>query len=276
MLGGRFATCRAIVKSMLSRFIPVSQGGRKARYLEAVLGTLVPHSGTRMLAMGDTRLEFDLSVPSQRRHSILMHNVRRDAMNTGLYAAMKDIHGGVFLDIGAYLGTFSFLARELNFQSIAFEPDPDQYAFLKANKRYLKEVHNVALSDQEGAGVFYRGDTNPGANSVIPEPEAKRYDGTIETRLVRLDSFDISGVTLIKIDVEGHEAAVVRGMGKILESKPPIWCEVRGPNDDRSPNSDEAVTNLLGDYGYKPHVFDRAFRPARVEDSRGLRNLMYF
>ena len=197
-------------------------------------------------------------------------------MNSGLYAAMKDIHNGVFLDIGAYLGVFSFLARELNFQSIAFEPDPDQFAFLSANKRYLKDVHNVALSDQEGAGVFYRGDTNPGANSVTPEPETKRYDGSIKTRLAQLDSFDINGVTLIKIDVEGHEAAVVRGMGKILESRPAIWCEVRGPNDDRSPNSDEAVTKLLGEYGYKPHIFDRAFRPVQDDDPRGLRNLMFF
>jgi hypothetical protein len=65
----------------------------------------------------------------------------------------------------------------------------------------------------------------------------------------RLDTLieDDKPIDLLKIDVEGHEAAVVRGASGLLEEGliKSIWCEVRGPSSDRNPNSWECADKCV-------------------------------
>ena len=51
--------------------------------------------------------------------------------------------------------------------------------------------------------------------------------------------------SVLKIDVESHEAEVLRGAARILESaRPVIWCEV-------DPKNAEAVSELLHEKNYQ-------------------------
>ena len=67
---------------------------------------------------------------------------------------------------------------------------------------------------------------------------------------------DVTGLSLIKCDVEGHEAQVVAGMRSTLAraSFPLIWIEVRGPRGStRAPDTHSKVNELLAGLGYAPY-----------------------
>lgn len=137
-----------------------------------------------------------------------------------------------FVDVGANVGLYSVsLAREATVERVfAFEPDPRAYARLQANL-FLNgaaekvEAERVALSDEPGEGELHVSDDrrdmdwgklNRGANSLVPRPE--RHTRSIRVETERLDDLiAIKGQSVaIKIDVEGGEAAALRGMRRLL------------------------------------------------------------
>lgn len=68
----------------------------------------------------------------------------------------------------------------------------------------------------------------------------------------RLDDFELTNVGFIKIDVEGHELAVLRGASKTIEREQPnLMVEVEG-NDDRDDLID-AVIDYFRQRSYTGH-----------------------
>lgn len=68
--------------------------------------------------------------------------------------------------------------------------------------------------------------------------------------VVTVDSMNLDPA-LVKIDVEGHEASVIRGMLKTIErSRPPIMIEY-------NPASFEELTELLQQQGYEPFTYSQ-------------------
>ncbi len=141
--------------------------------------------------------------------------------------------GGVFMDIGANVGFFTLLAARRvgkGGQVHAFEPEPRTYAALRRNIA-LNRLTNVtawqlALSDTAGtATLFPHAGGNSGAASLRP------LENSGPPVAVELDTYDrlaaergLPVPSLIKIDVEGAETKVIRGMTQLLsqETKPPI------------------------------------------------------
>jgi len=125
-----------------------------------------------------------------------------------------------FIDVGANIGLYLVrVARATGISRlIAFEPDARNHDQLCANL-YLNglsgraEVHRVALSDRAGKVAFEAfPDTSTGQSRVSETSTGLEIDA------VRLDDMlDVRGHKIaIKIDVEGHEAAVLRGMRRVL------------------------------------------------------------
>ena len=94
--------------------------------------------------------------------------------------------------------------------------------------------------------------------------ESSGYNRTVEVPVTTLDAMlqgRLDGwkkIHLVKIDVEGGEEAVIRGMEECLSSGKieAIWCEVRGPDSDRNPNSALAVNELLSNHGYRAFCYN--------------------
>lgn len=143
--------------------------------------------------------------------------------------------GAVCIDAGANLGYFSLMMAELAGpagQVHAFEPNP-RLAGLLARSLDINgfggrsRVHRLALADRAGEATFKAPLFEPMNGYVTGDDEED--DPELDTRpthrftveLARLDSLGILP-DFIKIDVEGAEEALWRGMAGILAARRPL------------------------------------------------------
>ncbi len=131
--------------------------------------------------------------------------------------------GDVVLDIGANIGYYTILAARRvgpGGRVFAFEPDPRNFALLQKNLRANRcanvHVERKAVSDCTGTIMLYLDELNKGDHAIY-DVGGRR---SIEVGAVRLDDYfsDYTGkIDLIKIDVQGAEGRVLRGMPGLLE-----------------------------------------------------------
>jgi FkbM family methyltransferase len=158
--------------------------------------------------------------------------------------------GTAILDIGAYEGVYALSARQVNAGAsvYAFEPNPSSLERLTiacTGKRI--DVMQVAFAEASGTVSFL---CDSATSRIVQEPS----DGqVVKVRSLTLDDWRADrsvAVSLMKIDTEGAEAAILRG-GKTLlgECHPIILCEVL------SDSAGEAVMKALPD-GYRYYRID--------------------
>jgi len=203
-------------------------------------------------------LQLDASHEPQRLLSYLYHNMLAYYSHSelGLHIAQLGEPGAVFVDIGANLGMYALVARCHHFETIVVEPEPRHAAFLKQNTGVFGKVLDLALSDEETSMPLYYEAGNSGSTSLFSAASYAKGTSVPVRRFSDLvqagELGDPQRIRLIKIDVEGFEAQVVRGMRGFLESgaRPDIWCEVRGDASGRNGGSYRAVRDDLASFGY--------------------------
>jgi FkbM family methyltransferase len=127
--------------------------------------------------------------------------------------------GTRFLDVGANIGYFSVLAAQAasHVSVDAVEPHPESAAALRWNlsiNRVSATVHQVALDERRRRLVLDVAPTNTGDARVSdrqPQPGAIQVDAVPADVLFAGRSFDV-----VKIDVQGWEPEVIRGMRQII------------------------------------------------------------
>jgi len=135
----------------------------------------------------------------------------------------------IIIDAGANVGTFSLYAAKLGAKKVyAFEPVKNTFDILKKNI-VLNKVEgtvqpiNLALGDKAGdALISFVSAGDEGASIEF-------FDGSKHTQNVivtTVDKFMASKekVDLIKMDVEGYEAKVIKGSAKTLKKFKPVLC----------------------------------------------------
>lgn len=141
--------------------------------------------------------------------------------------------GQVGFDVGANRGVYAKIMAGCGARVVAFEPDADSAATLREACAGLPvEIVEAAVSDEIGSIEFYR-DLRPGLQGLASSVNRLRgmEDKTEKVVVPRLtlDGFCAErGIApnLIKIDVEGHESAVIRGAsGIIADCRPFILFE---------------------------------------------------
>jgi FkbM family methyltransferase len=151
--------------------------------------------------------------------------------------------GQVVYDVGANIGFFTIICSRLagaGGRVYAFEPMPESAATLR---------HNVALNSLDNTAVVEKAASSaPGrAELLISEWSAfhalrseeisppERARGAVDVETVTLDGFasesEAGPPDVVKIDVEGAELEVIKGMSALLASKRPLLiCELHGTN----------------------------------------------
>ncbi len=142
--------------------------------------------------------------------------------------------GETVADVGANLGYMTSLAAAsvgAGGGVYAFEPHPRAYELLESNVsrwRAMKgtgpvELRQVALSDVAGEGELFSGgstefDLAVASLSAGEHPPAGASTEAISVPLARLDQIEgVNRLSVMKVDVEGHEPSVLRGAGCLLE-----------------------------------------------------------
>jgi FkbM family methyltransferase len=133
------------------------------------------------------------------------------------------------VDVGANTGQWSTMLLDCVTPEklIAIEPEPGAFAKLKEqfgnNSRV--QLHNVAVGEREGIAKLKITRDTTGASLLTPKDEMRDLIGSnwtvtseIEVPLTTLDKLlaDLAEISLLKIDVQGYEKAVLVGAGKTL------------------------------------------------------------
>lgn len=159
------------------------------------------------------------------------------------------------LDVGANTGVYSLAASALRpgARILAVEPVPRVFAKLQRNielNGFSTLAAAVAASDQNGTAILYDFHEEHEYSASLE----RGMGGTIETSVPTstldslLEEFDFPRVDLMKIDVERHEPAALRGMQRFLAMcRPTILIEIL--YDDCR----QGVSEALGALKYEWH-----------------------
>ncbi len=171
-----------------------------------------------------------------------------------LIASLAD-RSRLAVDIGAHLGDYTFFMRRHADACVAFECNPALVAHLRRRFGQSVDIRPDAVSDKAGAAVLRipRSDNHLGLGRATIEAnnalnEFSGFD-VVNVSTVRLDDVIRQPVGLIKIDVEGHEMAVLRGATRILQKDHPnLVMEIE---ERHAPGCVEAAFAFLGELGYR-------------------------
>ena len=150
--------------------------------------------------------------------------------------------GGLFVDIGANIGAMTIYAlRSGVFRAaLAMEPEPHNAAIFQRNMRLnvladVVELVEGAATARAGRVELNLASKNLGAHSLERLVRASGA-GTTTVEAFSVDEViarrrSSERVALVKIDVEGHELAVLDGMVSILAEGTPLMIEVTFSGD---------------------------------------------
>ena len=185
----------------------------------------------------------------------------------------------VFFDIGANVGSYTLLASgACKAKSISLEPAPSTFDILTKNIQLNALEANVTLINA-GAGAkpgMLKFSVNEDTtNHVLADDEAGA--NAVEVPIVTVDS--LSGAnppTLMKIDVEGFETEVLRGMPLTLAlpQLKAIIIELNGSGGRYGFNEADIHEALLA-RGFAPYAYDAFNRTITKVEVWGSYNTIY-
>ncbi len=169
------------------------------------------------------------------------------------------------VDVGANIGNHCLHFSRRFDKVLAFEPNPLAVDLLQWNLRANGirnvTVHAVGLAEQVATATMSIVDRNLGASHLDPHPATGSAGGDrVQVDLVRGDDLLLAEevVDLVKVDVEGFELGVLRGLYRTLERHRPIVLAEALPAKIDPATGTTEVAELLAGLGYVP--FEMAWR----------------
>jgi len=209
--------------------------------------------------------------------------------NISAWIASRLQPGDCFVDIGANIGHYSLLASNLvgdEGRVVAIEAAQWIHALLdkhvSLNRRRNIRTVQVAAAAQSGTLRLY-----PGKAGNIGKTTTVGHGGdSVEVKALPLSEIlhedELARMRIIKIDVEGAELQVVRGMAQLLErtrNDLEIVMEVTPEPDAAGVTAHEEIFDTMRRHGFAPYLFDNDYgvdtylrngnaAPVRLTDDR--------
>ena len=182
--------------------------------------------------------------------------------------------GMLAVDAGANIGCFSVVMAQAVGESgrvVAFEPGAENHAMLRRNVEsngYAQvSPEPMAVADTVGEATLYMSDSDSGYHSLS---EAAAADATSSTTVLTtsLDAYfgdPCPSIDFIKLDVQGAEAAALRGMRRVLQASPSVTLLTELDVDCMEANGEDPRTYLedLVGHGFELHHISH---DARADD----------
>jgi FkbM family methyltransferase len=156
-------------------------------------------------------------------------------------------------DVGANSGVYTSRLAALVPEVLAIEPNPDLCNVLRRAGYRNVRVVEAAISDRSGRAKLFipiREDGNRSLPCATLEPtDQLRRSDELEVRVTTLDEFADSSPGFVKIDIEGHEIAALRGaQGLVSAHRPNVVVEVE---DDERTQRIAPVRDFFASIGYQ-------------------------
>lgn len=227
-----------------------------------------PTSGE--ILVNGIRFNIDLDLDSAMKQ---MYHGHYQVETTGVFERYLE-EGDTFIDVGANVGYMTAFALGLvgkTGQVHSFEPVPQYFERLKEiksnNTEYHLYVNNLALGETSGVSMIAVTDVrNIGWNTMVPGfARSDTVKEKVEVRVARLDDYlfseDVHDVRLIKIDTEGYELPVLKGLEKYLsdsEERPVLVVEIAPAAYPKLNSSLGELMVFLALFGYEAKTLSGA------------------
>lgn len=151
---------------------------------------------------------------------------------------VKSMGSGSVVQSGAYFGDFlPALGKACKGNVYSFEPNTNNWVHasktIEINKLDNVTVDNVALSDKDGEVTIRiaKNKISIGGGSHVIDGDKEGYDYQ-KIKTVKLDDVIKDNISIIQLDVEGHEEQALRGGLKTIEKCKPILIVENKPTDE--------------------------------------------
>lgn len=182
--------------------------------------------------------------------------------------------GDTFVDVGANVGVFSVLASRLVGEKgrvVSIEASP-AFQDILLRQAALNDCGNIralnaAVSDSHRTLTFILASSqNMGANSIVPwdGPTESTFEIEASPLPELLEPEEIEKTRVIKIDVEGAEGSVVRGLAPMLPKLRPdaeITVEVTPDRMAQLGDSAEELLTTMKEAGYHLYRLPNSYAP---------------
>jgi FkbM family methyltransferase len=218
-------------------------------------------------------------LPLRYGYSFLTHRIEAELTFVSTLLSSRNL----FVDVGAHYGIWSYhLSKPFN-HVVAFEPQHQCARVIKATALPNVVIHECALSSVEGILPLTVPHIQGQQQRGLATLEQRRLpSGTsISVPVCTLDSFNLTDIDLIKIDVEGHEDAVLAGATKTLERSHPILVvEIEARHRNKPPS---AAVEFMMNVGYQGFILhpDDGLKPVeqypweKIQDVRNIGTKYY-
>ncbi len=190
--------------------------------------------------------------------------------------------GGVVLDIGANIGvTIDMWKRAWpNSTVFAYEPTKSTYEQLKKRCRKYSRVTCVqkGISNSVGKMRISIQESSTWNRIVGTEYDGNTEEVTVSTIDAECDANGLDSIDLLKIDVEGHEFAVLQGAKNTLLDRRIglIYIELASDHAKSYHEKFSRVDPLLRDYGFATlAMYDQTVAGENAEDGRYMHHANY-
>ena len=188
-------------------------------------GWFVPDDDTRVSGLLENDLSMDHPSYEDKYRSLVIESLSNKR---------------TFVDVGANVGIWS-LPMKLHFEKvISYEPSKQNIECIKSNIPSGIELLEKAVADFNGEAEFHQAGKNCGDGKLCREGVKSAY----VVPVVKLDDENLQNVDMIKIDTQGWELDVLKGMSNLINSQRPwIMIEI---NEDV-----DKCCELMENYGYE-------------------------
>jgi FkbM family methyltransferase len=239
-------------------------------------------------------MELDLANWSERQ-TYFLGRFYELGMQQLMIACLKP--GDRFVDIGANMGMLTLLGASLvgpGGRVDAFEPNPSCQRRIRANlaRNPIQQVfvHDVALGSERQTLQMrvLLNHTGTGTLGQVHDEEKKSVTENFNVPVIPGDEIllDVDRtIALIKIDVEGFELSVLRGLKQTLQRwRPLVTTELLDWHLKRSGTTPQEVIDLMTQIGYRGYMMEctgpRGKRPSlhlRILDlkAKGLKDILW-
>ena len=248
---------RRIVKFLAFHFV------LRVGYLKHFILRLKSKNGIIIKNIQGSRMYIDLKdmgISSE----IALYGIREPESTKMIQKVVKD--GDVVLEIGANRGYYALMESKLvgkNGKVYCIEPLPENVEHLKKNIELNgynnMEVYQLAIGDKNGtASMSISSHSNLGS---LMDKKDSRIVGSLKVKLVTLDNFlkEKRFPDFIRMDVEGYEYNIIKGMMNVLKSNKPLKMFIEVHPHIMNKGQTTFVLKSMMEHGFKTKKVTMSF-----------------